>query len=416
MKRWFEWGFNQAKQMVFDEKLYFVLFMLIGKSPLSRFKIPIDAPYSAMMLLFGLFLVALIIKKPKLDLPKTPIFFLSLLMFLILSLSFFQSDFPGYALEVVVYPNLMIFTAILLYTLFSVKSIEDIEQTLIYLFLLSFAMMTLGAVSVITSQNVRRLAVLGGGPNVYYRFMLQGAVIASYFAIVRKWRIAFLLVMLVMIVFAFLTGSKGAMVTLIVTGIATVLAYILVILKEFSWKRLGLILGVVVAVVLVSVIVLEVFGDIRTINRMLSVLDIDRLLRQNTFNTRLSFIKTGYTMLMQRPVFGYGAGGFYHYSINLGEIISYPHNIIVELFAEHGMVGGLSFMVLFSLFLIQVLKTLTHSKVSFALLSLYVTLFGLFVMYFTAAQLSGNLVDSRSVFWLILLIDQMRVLLRKVVI
>jgi O-antigen ligase len=416
MNVWIKSGLRLAKQIAFDEKFYFVLFMLIGKSPLSRFKIPIDMPYSAMIVFFGLFLVALLLKRPKAIVPKTWIFSLSLLMFLILSLSFLQSDFPTYALETIVLPNALIFSGILLFTVYSIKSKEDIENTLLYLFLLSFGLMLLGAVSIIVSQNVRRLAVLGGGPNVYYRFMLQGAVIASYFAIVKKWRVISIGLMLVMIVFAFLTGSKGAMVTLIITGVAMVGAYILVIMKEFSWKRLGMIVAIVLAVILVSTIVLDLFSDVKTINRMLSVLDIERLLKQNTFNTRLSFIKTGVDMLMMRPVFGYGAGGFYHYSLNLGEIISYPHNIIVELFSEHGFVGGLTFMTLLMVFVAMVLKNLTHSKKTFGIMSLMVTLFGLFVMYFTAAQFSGNLVDSRAVFWLFLMIDQTNELLKKVVI
>jgi O-antigen ligase len=416
MNVWIKSGLRLAKQIAFDEKFYFVLFMLIGKSPLSRFKIPIDMPYSAMIVFFGLFLVALLLKRPKAIVPKTWIFSLSLLMFLILSLSFLQSDFPTYALEAIVLPNALIFSGILLFTVYSIKSKEDIENTLLYLFLLSFGLMLLGAVSIIVSQNVRRLAVLGGGPNVYYRFMLQGAVIASYFAIVKKWRVISIGLMLVMIVFAFLTGSKGAMVTLIITGVAMVGAYILVIMKEFSWKRLGMIVAIVLAVILVSTIVLDLFSDVKTINRMLSVLDIERLLKQNTFNTRLSFIKTGVDMLMMRPVFGYGAGGFYHYSLNLGEIISYPHNIIVELFSEHGFVGGLTFMTLLMVFVAMVLKNLTHSKKTFGIMSLMVTLFGLFVMYFTAAQFSGNLVDSRAVFWLFLMIDQTNELLKKVVI
>jgi O-antigen ligase len=416
MNVWIKSGLRLAKQIAFDEKFYFVLFMLIGKSPLSRFKIPIDMPYSAMIVFFGLFLVALLLKRPKAIVPKTWIFSLNLLMFLILSLSFLQSDFPTYALETIVLPNALIFSGILLFTVYSIKSKEDIENTLLYLFLLSFGLMLLGAVSIIVSQNVRRLAVLGGGPNVYYRFMLQGAVIASYFAIVKKWRVISIGLMLVMIVFAFLTGSKGAMVTLIITGVAMVGAYILVIMKEFSWKRLGMIVAIVLAVILVSTIVLDLFSDVKTINRMLSVLDIERLLKQNTFNTRLSFIKTGVDMLMMRPVFGYGAGGFYHYSLNLGEIISYPHNIIVELFSEHGFVGGLTFMTLLMVFVAMVLKNLTHSKKTFGIMSLTVTLFGLFVMYFTAAQFSGNLVDSRAVFWLFLMIDQTNELLKKVVI
>jgi O-antigen ligase len=416
MNVWIKSGLRLANQIAFDEKFYFVLFMLIGKSPLSRFKIPIDMPYSAMIVFFGLFLVALLLKRPKAIVPKTWIFSLSLLMFLILSLSFLQSDFPTYALETIVLPNALIFSGILLFTVYSIKSKEDIENTLLYLFLLSFGLMLLGAVSIIVSQNVRRLAVLGGGPNVYYRFMLQGAVIASYFAIAKKWRVISIGLMLVMIVFAFLTGSKGAMVTLIITGVAMVGAYILVIMKEFSWKRLGMIVAIVLAVILVSTIVLDLFSDVKTINRMLSVLDIERLLKQNTFNTRLSFIKTGVDMLMMRPVFGYGAGGFYHYSLNLGEIISYPHNIIVELFSEHGFVGGLTFMTLLMVFVAMVLKNLTHSKKTFGIMSLTVTLFGLFVMYFTAAQFSGNLVDSRAVFWLFLMIDQTNELLKKVVI
>jgi O-antigen ligase len=416
LKHWFDLGFAKAKQIAFDDKFYFALFMLIGKSPLSRFKIPIDVPYSAMMLFFALFVGTLLIKRPKLDIPKTGLFMLSLLVYLILSFSFLQSDFPTYALETIVLPNLMIFTGILLFTFFSIKSKADFEDTLFYMFLLSLGLMVLGALSIVTSQNIRRLAVLGGGPNVYYRFMLQGAVIASYFAIVKKWRIIAILSLLIMIVFAFLTGSKGAMVTLIITGVSLAVFYILVVMKEFSWKRLGMIVAIVLAVVLVSAVVLDVFGNVRTINRMLSVLDIERLLRQNTFNTRLSFIKTGVDMLMQRPIFGYGAGGFYHYSLNLGVIISYPHNIIVELFSEHGLVGGVTFMMLLLLFIAQTLKTLTHSKATFQSLSLLVTCIGLFVMYFTAAQMSGDLVDSRAVFWLILMIDRMLVMLKTVVV
>ena len=49
-----------------DYLLYFAIFLLIGKSPLSRFGIPISIPFSGMALFFVLMMIALFSRPPKL--------------------------------------------------------------------------------------------------------------------------------------------------------------------------------------------------------------------------------------------------------------------------------------------------------------------------------------------------------------
>jgi O-antigen ligase len=60
-----------------------------------------------------------------------------------------------------------------------------------------------------------------------------------------------------------------------------------------------------------------------------------------TINTRLEAYKTGFKMFAENPIFGHGLGGFNNKFMDsdIGNILKYPHNIIIEFLSELGFIG-----------------------------------------------------------------------------
>jgi O-antigen ligase len=94
---------------------------------------------------------------------------------------------------------------------------------------------------------------------------------------------------------------------------------------------------------------------------------------------------TAIEMAGERPVFGWGLGGFVFYNL------TYPHNVFLEALVAGGLVGLLLLMVLLWASFSRILRNPRHlSRLQIAA----------FVLVLTAAQTSGDLFDSRGIFLL----------------
>jgi O-antigen ligase len=91
-----------------------------------------------------------------------------------------------------------------------------------------------------------------------------------------------------------------------------------------------------------------------------------------------------------RPAFGVGLGGF-PVLAGLGDTRDYPHDLILELLAETGLVGLLLFGMVIATAIRNLgpLRALRRDPLRMALLALL-------VYSFTNALVSGDLVDNRS--------------------
>lgn len=92
-------------------------------------------------------------------------------------------------------------------------------------------------------------------------------------------------------------------------------------------------------------------------------------------STRIDAIEISLEMFQEKPLFGQGFGGFnQHYKSKLPQEIKYPHNIILEITVEFGLIGLLIYS---SLFILLTIYLWCYSKLLliFFLFSFWLSLF-----------------------------------------
>ena len=233
----------------------------------------------------------------------------------------------------------------------------------------------MAAAGIMGYGGVRRLAVLGGGPNVFGRNMAL-MCIGCMFVMNANRKYWFMHVVgLFALALVFLSGSRGA-ITAAVLGI-----WITFLLMRINLKKKFKIL---ISTLLLAVVVIQ-FTAMGA-----RIVDVFRSrVLQLTFEEKYT---SGRTLLFERAIeigkenlyFGAGLGGFASLS---GD--NYPHNLFLETFAEGGVVG---LLLLSAAFVYFATTSLRNRKI----VDPYLT--GAFLVSFISSQFSGNLFDSRGVF------------------
>ncbi len=225
-----------------------------------------------------------------------------------------------------------------------------------------------------------RLAVLGGGPNVYGRNMgLLAACCLFYWQRDRRtwlWMPALMVALLLIL----LSGSRGAMVATCAMLAAFVLA---------SRRSRFLTVVTLAGLALASYFALSDTQMWETAERLFRVRVIDHIAERRGDTGRAVLFSGAIEVGLRKPIIGMGLGAARRF------IGHYPHNLLIETFCEGGLLGcgfllgGLSYVG-------WKLRQLSHKLSGACLASL--------VLLFTASMFSGDLYDSRGVFLLLLLV------------
>lgn len=242
----------------------------------------------------------------------------------------------------------------------------------------AFAMLAFGLSDYLSPA---RKTALGGGPNVFGRMMGMLCLISLVY-VLRKQRVwLWLPVSALAILLVVLSGSRGALLASAV-GILALLC-----LERVRFSRLAAMFALVVALS-IPLLYLTPMGNIARQVYTTRVLQL-------TFGQGYSAgrddiyalaVETG----LKHPFFGIGLAGF---AATNAEGF-YPHNLFLEIFSEGGIIG---------LFLI-VLVLLASCKLFWdARRHLDTTALACFILLLTATQLSGDLYDSRAIFFFPLL-------------
>ncbi len=267
---------------------------------------------------------------------------------------------------------------------------------------LLFALLGLGLGARAGGWGVTRIAVLGGGPIVYSRFMVVGMLACLGLALTTKSRTlrCGLLVGFIMMFLAFLVaGSRGAVVGL---GCAAVfLAFGAAVGRRAKEVRASALVSGLVAIAAVAVVVLALYQrlDLPHVQRYQHLWE--ELPGSTSVATREAYWQDAISMFVSRPVFGHGTGSFGAVAVGI-ESEAYPHNIILEVAAELGLVG----LFLFVAFILVVMRSAIRLLTALGgadwdswLWPYAVVTTTSFVFYLAAAQFSGDLYDSRFI-WL----------------
>lgn len=234
-----------------------------------------------------------------------------------------------------------------------------------------------------------RLAAIGGGPNVFSRFTSVGFLATFYYAMKSpSWPRRLLLcpVLIILGAATYLSGSRGSFLGLV----GALLVYLVL---RIIIRRQRLVANVAVLLALIALLSILVFGlDVQ--NRYLPAWEDLRTQASDRFYCAERSLELG----AASPWIGWGTGSFAHHVPDAHA--RYPHNIFLELYAENGVPG-------LALLLLLLAGT---AGIWFKALRLCprgspgekeqaYLLAALLVFSFLVAQVSGDTVDSRWIWF-----------------
>ncbi len=354
-----------------------VLFLLSGRWGLSRvFSVP-DSVFTAPRgWLVGITVFVALIPVARARTPRSlpPIGFLVFVGYFLLSVAWAPD--ADLAARKAIDLLLMAFGVLALRRLVVVTGVHATTQELWTVFgviLGGFALLGLAAG---LASGSGRLAVLGGGPNVYGRNM--GVLFVVCLGVLLQGRSHRALAIAGVVaagLLVLLTGSRGAMAGLL----AGVVALLYVRRLEISRTLLVfLLLGTVLALVAQFTELGQ--SAMASFEHRVTVLTFE----QNYDSGRGRLRDAALALAQRHPITGGGLNAF-----KAGEFGVYPHNIGLEALSEGGLLGVLALLLALAFPLLSVIARLPGVDPTTA---------GLFMLHFTCAQTSGDFYDSRGVF------------------
>jgi O-antigen ligase len=231
----------------------------------------------------------------------------------------------------------------------------------------------------IGSEGGARVAVLGGGPNVFGRNMGLLALVCVAAALGSRRRGALVVAAIVAGALVLLSGSRGALVATL-AGLA-----VLLFVRRVRVSRAIVVLAMLVVVAIGVALYTDLGHEaMAAFEQRVMVLTFE----QDHDSGRAGIYRDALAMGLRAPIVGAGLGAFAAEGHGI-----YPHNIFLEAFAEGGVVG-----------LVLLLTVLGRAAIATLRREVRALDGAAFVLLLTASQFSGDFYDSRGVFVLALLI------------
>jgi O-antigen ligase len=266
-----------------------------------------------------------------------------------------------------------------------VKRLESEDLHFIWTALLIIAMLYFAAAMVAGPGDQGRYSAFGGGPNVFVRVVLIGAM-ASLFLYLRKGRTITLLTIPFLAVGAVLSGSRGGL----LAGAAVLLIGIFPIMRRLGAKR-SIWTSTLTALGLWGFLV---FGGTTTM-AFLQERFVQQTLVQGYSSGRVSIAEQVIGLFQGHVWFGVGLDGYYGL---LGQYsgAEYPHNLFLASAAEGGLVG----ITLVAVAIIALIKAALKRR-PISVNTLFAWLAGILLL--VASQFSGDYYDSRMMWFFFVL-------------
>jgi O-antigen ligase len=210
----------------------------------------------------------------------------------------------------------------------------------------------------------------------------------------RLKKMGFLIMSLFFMFILFVLGGRGPLISVTISLTIPFLyrAKLKLYNKLQIKKYFVFIVIILIVVVLISIYLYSKDLATATLSRILLLFEPGM---GTSAGTRAEYYLTAYRLWLAKPFLGYGIGSW-PILIGLPDVNSYPHNILLEIMVELGLVG----LILFGFILICALKGLIQSKYYKSILYSMVILM-MFINAFTGAMFSGDINDNRIVFALL---------------
>jgi O-antigen ligase len=256
------------------------------------------------------------------------------------------------------------------------------EATLLSCFLLGT---TLSLLAVATSDFTQRASVADGGPNTFVRIV--GATAISCIGLSRIPQGVAFAATVGYLSLVILTQSRGGL-----------LAFLIAVSVQFTWAfglRSKIIYG---ALALTSLGIVANFTSVG--HRCVEIIE-ERVFSQTFVYTYTSgrddIYSHAWSLWKENILFGIGLNA------SRSELHTYPHNIFMEIGCDAGLVGVLIFVALLGTYAWCAIQCDTLVSKSIACMTLF---------YFLAAQFSGDLYDSRGLFFFGAMLASRQILLK----
>lgn len=270
--------------------------------------------------------------------------------------------------------NLFVFFATMLF----INDINRLKNLLRIIAVLGFvtATISIGYITYAGIGSVARFALPSQNPIWFARDLGISLLATLYLFEISKKKLEksiYIFFVLIMVFLIYIAGSRGPFLALLVS-----LCFYFFLLqgKGFnSLKKSFFILLTLLALKLSITVAPEHIW-----NRMLNLFSRFDL---TTFY-RLRAFETAKDLFFENPIKGVGTAGFGNFSV-----LAYPHNIVLELVSELGILAGLAFIGLVVSAAYLGIKLLRNKKVSFLELNSNKTFFAIFIFALINSQVSG---------------------------
>ncbi len=404
---------NQKKLFKFLWGLIIALQLLVGRFYDERLYI-FDINIS--VIIFILFIITNIIglsiyeKKTISIYLQLFLFYASLLVISALYFDIFKDNISNEYGQTKLFEFIFITSVIVIVILFT-EDIELLKNIILCMFGLSLLMLLVGYyVSFeknFSFNDNSRLALLGGGPIVYARWIVLGVLYFIYMLNVKLiYKSIYFILGTILILFS---GSKGPLIALILSIFCT---YILSNLTSKVFFKALIIFAFSGLIIFFSLLYLNSKGYLP--ERMQQVTNSEKFSASTSVISRVERYPASIEIFKDNPLgVGIGNWAYFHnkYSQVKINLEDYPHNVFLETLNESGIVVFTIFLViLFTMFrnvylffkrynkehtLIDKKESISDSK---KLINFF---FSYFIFIFINSNISGDLSDNRFLFFAI---------------
>lgn len=390
---------KRIKKLLFSSELYFALFLYAGVFKES-IKLPIDLA-AVFLLLTCVLMMINIYRKGVLN--KTFLVLTTVLFTIVgyILLNFiFTSGNAYFADKLIKFILLTIPTIVL--TVLILNSKESVHKFYVSIVLITITIALILVPSLIArGTNIGFIGISGGNYQGVARLLGAGLVIAIFYFLLIETNLKKKAIMLIasLLILTVLLGTGSRMPILGVILASTYIAFQLVLLKSgviYLRKGVKNLIPFVITLGLVIPIIIQK-GVLQTIIYRFIVLFTENGGGTSTLG-RIERFDTALDMLKSAPFLGTGLGSFSVYYGN--REYDYPHNLILEISSELGLLGLLLFL---SIIFFSAIFSFTNIRKK-KLTTIGMVTIGLLIYHLSNAMVSGDINSNRILYVFIILL------------
>jgi len=275
------------------------------------------------------------------------------------------------------------------------RSVRDLKDILVALMLGGLLFAAFAQADADTSGG--RFTALGTNTIAIAVFAGVALIVLAWWKIPTSsnlWtRLALLPLIIPLIVVLLGSGSRGPLISIVVTST------LLFLLSSFyiGWTRQ---VSIILVALLLTALVIWLNRDLlpaEALQRIEALVDPSEVVEANS---RSELWRAGLANFARHPIFGMGAGGFQRNNLIVaGRIILWPHNLLLEVALEQGLVGLFILLGLLGSTLYAAFRSLAEAAHHAERIWMALTLLGLFTFLLLDAMVSHDLNDIRQL-WL----------------